>query len=160
MSEIGAIFETLPNQDFFEGLEKNCEDDVFFEVLIMNLKNNALAQPKKIYDAKNRGKTILSKKLLDLKIDYETNKTEILELEQKLALAIEKEIREELQNMQIFDRLTSEKMTPYFLNLAKQGTKTESTLLIRSDTGVEFADPDQNHAYISDFYRRLYKKPK
>jgi hypothetical protein len=25
---------------------------------------------------------------------------------------------------------------------------------------VEFADLDQNHAYISDFYRRLYKKPK
>jgi hypothetical protein len=50
--------------------------------------------------------------------------------------------------MQFFDRLTSEKMTPYFLNLAKKGTKTESTLLIRSDTGVEFADPEHNHAYI------------
>jgi hypothetical protein len=47
----------------------------------MHLKNNALAQQKKIYDVKNRSKTILSRKLLDLKTYYEKNKIEILELE-------------------------------------------------------------------------------
>jgi hypothetical protein len=39
--------EALPEIQFFENLEKNCEGDYFFEVLIMNLKNNALAQQKK-----------------------------------------------------------------------------------------------------------------
>jgi hypothetical protein len=61
--------------------------------------------------------------------------------------------------MDVFDRLTSEKMTPYFLNLAKKGQKTESTRVIRSDTGIEFTDPKENHSHITGFYRNLYKKP-
>jgi hypothetical protein len=87
------------------------------------------------------------------------NRLEILELERKLAMINEKEIREELDNMQVFDRLTSEKMTPYFLNLAKKGQKAESTSSIRSDLGEEFADPGANRAFISNFYQNLYKKP-
>jgi hypothetical protein len=159
LMEIEEIFETLPDHEFFEGLEKNCEKDHFFEVLVMNLKNNALAQQKKIYDAKNRSKMILSNKLRELKKDFIRNKYEILELEQKMVALNEKEIREELENMYIFDRLTNEKMTPYFLNLAKKGQKTDSTLTIRSDNGEEFTDPKSNHTYISDTYKKLYKKP-
>jgi hypothetical protein len=159
IQEIEALIETLPGPAFFENIEKNCDGDIFFEVLIMHLKNNALAQQKKIYDAQNRRRVLLSKRLLGLKSDYVGNKYEILELEQRLADLNEQEVREELQNMQIFDRLTSEKMTPYFLNLAKSGKKGDSTLIIRSNTGENFVDPCANHDYITGTFEDLYKKP-
>jgi Reverse transcriptase (RNA-dependent DNA polymerase) len=61
--------------------------------------------------------------------------------------------------MHIFDRLTSEKMTPYFLKLAKVSKKTESTSSIKKHCGSDFETLNDNREFISNFYEDLYKKP-
>jgi Reverse transcriptase (RNA-dependent DNA polymerase) len=159
IQECKDSFELLPDLTFFEAIEKTCTDAVFFETLIMNLKNSVLTDQKKIFDAKNHKKKVLSKRLSELKTNYRINANEIQNLEHELANVCEAEIREEVLNLQVFDRLTSEKMTPHFLNLAKASNCSDSTSIIKDGTGTEFTNSDDNRNYIKCFYENLYRKP-
>jgi hypothetical protein len=47
LDEILAILETLPDPEFFFNLPLECEDDFFFEGLIMAIKTNTLSLQKK-----------------------------------------------------------------------------------------------------------------
>jgi hypothetical protein len=53
LAEASAILETLPDPEFFFNLPLSCEDDFFFEGLIMEVKNNTLSLQKKISKCKN-----------------------------------------------------------------------------------------------------------
>jgi hypothetical protein len=39
---INVELQELPDVDFFENLRKTCEDDIFFEVLLSEMRNRAL----------------------------------------------------------------------------------------------------------------------
>jgi len=52
--EITAIFNEIPDQEFFENLILQCENDIFFETLSMCLKNETLAFQSKFYAEKNK----------------------------------------------------------------------------------------------------------
>jgi hypothetical protein len=157
LSEVEDMLETFPDPEFFEQITKSCEDDIFFEILTMTVKNGVLAEQKSIFDKKNASKSKLRLRLLELKKDYVTNSTEIFRLESKLYSLVESEIREEVANMNIFDRLTSEKMTPHFLNLAKGGKKTESTAELKKPGGSNFENITENRNFVTEFYENLYK---
>jgi Reverse transcriptase (RNA-dependent DNA polymerase) len=159
LSEALVLLETFPDPEFFDIIPKECDDQIFFGVLIMAIKNGVLAEQKKIFDKKNEKKERLRKRLLDLKLNFVNNNSEIFRLEKELENLVESEIRDEVSSMNIFDRLTSEKMTPYFLKLAKGCNKSECTSSIKKPCGSDFENISKNRDYISDFYENLYKKP-
>jgi Reverse transcriptase (RNA-dependent DNA polymerase) len=95
----------------------------------------------------------------DLKKNVVANFGEISRIETELASQLEEGLKGELENMKIFDRLNNERITPYFLNLAKTISSNDSLTLIKENTGTAFREPSAQEEYITGFYRDLYKKP-
>jgi hypothetical protein len=56
---------------------------------------------------------------------------EIFRLEKELTDFVDNELKLEVENMQIFDRLNGEKISPYFLGLAKASQAPESLECIK-----------------------------
>jgi Reverse transcriptase (RNA-dependent DNA polymerase) len=158
-TEVETDLELLPDLEFFQGLPKSCDDDIFFEALITKVKTCVLGAQQKIYNVINAKKVRLTKRLNQLKTDYLSNKNEIFRVEQELANHLEKLLRDEVENMGIFTRLNNEKITPYFVNLAKQISGSDSTDIIADGTGTTFENKEANEKYITDFYSDLYKNP-
>jgi hypothetical protein len=100
----------------------------------------------------------LSEKINKLKLDYNINIDEIIECENELSKKIEDEARAELENNDNFEYLNHEKITPYFVKLAK-GSKSEAEMddICDSD-GNAFNTVADRRKYIRDFYANLYKK--
>jgi hypothetical protein len=48
--------ERLPDLEFFENLALDCDDDVFFEIFVIILKNTSLSFQSNFYRTKNRQK--------------------------------------------------------------------------------------------------------
>jgi hypothetical protein len=53
IGEALAILETMPDLEFFDELPLTCEDDFFFEGLVMALKTNVLSLQQDIHNIKN-----------------------------------------------------------------------------------------------------------
>jgi hypothetical protein len=118
--EIEGLFETLPRLDYFESLVLGCDDKSFFETLLMTIKNTALSSQHSFYKTKAISKDTLKKKLSKLKQQYVENQDEIFALEGRLSMIVESELREEVSLIRNFEKLNDEKITPYFMALAKQ----------------------------------------
>jgi exonuclease III len=154
------IYESLPDMEFFESLPLSCAPDLFFEAMIMSLKNELLAKQAKIYKLKRLRKEKLRLELSELKRDYLNNANTIFELEWQLDNLIETELKEELSKYEKFHRLNDEKITPYFVNLAKQDSNGKKNVnVICDNTGTEFSSDPERDEFIGNFYRDLYKKP-
>ncbi len=69
----------------------------------------------------------LLEKINNLKLDYNANIDEIIERENELSKKIEEEARAELENNDNFEYLNHEKITSYFVKLAK-GSKSEAEM--------------------------------
>jgi Reverse transcriptase (RNA-dependent DNA polymerase) len=71
----------------------------------------------------------------------------------------ETELRNELKKYADFDILNEEKITPFFVKMAK-GAKAESDLnVIKNIDGTEFQSDKDRENFIYEYYRNLYKKP-
>jgi exonuclease III len=157
MAEISDSIETLPDLPFFENLPKSCDSDIFFEALVMHVKTHVLAEQQRIFNTINAKKLRLTKRLLELRKNTRLHSDEIFAVEHELASHTEKGLRDELENMALFERLNNERITPYFLKLAKQVTSSDSTNIIKDPDDPEPAV--SNEDYITGFYENLYKNP-
>jgi hypothetical protein len=68
----------------------------------------------------------MTEQIQNLKQRYEENSDRIFELEQRLSTLVELELKDELALVKNFERLNDEKITPYFLKLAKTPEITET----------------------------------
>ena len=68
-------------------------------------------------------------------------------------------MKEELEQMENFDRLNEEKITPHFLNMAKKSTEAENLDCIMDENGHNFDTSAASAEYITSFFQDLYKKP-
>jgi hypothetical protein len=159
LAEISDILETLPDLEHFETLEKNCHDDFFLEALISTLKINILNEQHSIYKGKNFRVNLLRKRLVQLKDNYNANSLEIFRLETELTNFIESELKSEVESMKIFDRLNNEKITPYFLGLARASQAPDDLECIKQDSGQAYPTPESREEDITKFYTRLYTNP-
>jgi hypothetical protein len=110
-----ANFETLPELNWAENLEKECEDVIFFEILVNNIKNMVPKLQNNIYKVKNKRKKNLTFELKELKTNYVANQAEIFRKEKELSILIESELKAELALIKGFERMNNEKITPHFL---------------------------------------------
>ncbi len=160
---IGSIHELL---DSFPieivqrgGFREELTDDIFLETLINNIRNECISY--QIFLAK----TILAStkhitdKLKVLKTSYVANEAEINSLEKKLDEIVDNQLRNRLEAPQNFEILQNEKITPFFLNLAK-GNKAEASLTdLLDDDGNPFRTDTELKEHIRKFYQNIYKKP-
>jgi hypothetical protein len=78
----------------------------------------------------------------------------IVELETSLNSLVDGELRHELNKYSGFEVLNSEKITPFFLSLAK-GSQVEAKMDdIRDAAGVEFNSTGERKQYIREPYCR------
>ncbi len=73
-NRVQNIFLEIPGIEFFENLNLTADADVFFETLVITLKNEALSFQSNFYKNKNATKKNLREQIKDLKLDYNTNK--------------------------------------------------------------------------------------
>jgi hypothetical protein len=96
--EIETFFDQLPRLDYFESLNLTCDDKVFFETLVMNIKNISLSSQHSFDKIKNITKMQLNRRIKNLKENYIENQMEIFELEERLSNIVDNDLRNELKN--------------------------------------------------------------
>jgi hypothetical protein len=158
LGNIHELLDTFPihqvqNGGFKEGLK----DDIFLETLVNNIRNECVSYQiflsKTILDSTNKITSLLK----ELKKNYVENEGEIISLEKKLDEIIDNKLRNQLEATSNFEILQNEKITPFFLNLAK-GTKAEASLSdLLDDDGIPFRSDDELKEYIRKFYQKIYK---
>jgi hypothetical protein len=123
------------------------------------LKNEALSFQSNFYKNKNATKKNLRDQIKDLKLDYNTNKNLIFDLESRLTTIIDLELKDELSTVKNFERLNDEKITPYFLRLAKAPENNVSLETLKDENNEVYKSDKEREDSIYKFYRDLYKKP-
>jgi hypothetical protein len=156
---IRAFVDGFPLQDLQRGdLREDVSDDFFLEGLINNIRNETISHQIFISNSLKKSRLELTEKIKQLKLNYNENIDEIIEREIELSKKIEDEARTELENNENFEYLNHEKITPYFVKLAK-GSKSEAEMddICDSD-GNPFNSATDRKKFIVDFYANLYKK--
>jgi Reverse transcriptase (RNA-dependent DNA polymerase) len=154
------ISETIPELEFFENLPVTVLPDIFFEGLILSVKNEVLSKQSAIFKIKKFKKKVLRENIWRLKHEFEQNFDEIKRQETILNNLVDEDLKLELENYQIYERVNQEKITPYFMNLIRNDSKQNSKLsVICDDDGNNFNTGSEREDYITDFYAKLYKKP-
>ena len=82
-----------------------------------------------------------------------------LELEGLLNKQVDLELRAEIENLRNFEYLNDEKITPYFVSLAKSNNAVASTDSICDDNGIPFQSATERNNYVRNFYANLYRIP-
>jgi hypothetical protein len=158
-NEAEAIFETLPELNYFENLPLSCSDEFFFEGLVATVRTALMTAQADIHRERNILTKNMIAELSNLKQNYNTNLLRITDIERALAEQNETKLRDELENYKIFDRLNSEKLTPYFMKLARSQNKAECLSKVRGDRG-EVLDEEGLEKHVTGFYADLYTKPR
>jgi hypothetical protein len=153
-----AIFEQLPQLHFFETLPLTSSDDFFFEGMVSAVRTSLLSVQASIHLEKNKALKELSIELSSLKNNYDNNSLQIKNLEQALTDLNESYLRDELDNYKIFDKLNNERLTPFFMKLAKVQNTSPDLSKIKGDTGEDLTENELGKK-ITDFYADLYSKP-
>jgi hypothetical protein len=124
----------------------------------MALKNSSLAHQHNFFKIKNGKKNFLDNKIVLLKKDFDANLGEILRTERELNKITNDAMRREILKMRNFEQLNSEKITSYFLSLAKKPNNSESLVDICKDDGSPFDNVKDLDSYIRYYFAATYKK--
>lgn len=126
----------------------------------MSIKNEALSQQANFFKLRGLKKKMLKTRLGELKGNYSENLERINDLERELSNLAESEIRDEISVIKKFEQLNNEKMTPYFLKLAKESLKSPELDVIRDQNGETFSGQQERENHITNFYKELYSEPR
>jgi exonuclease III len=156
INRIAVLKQSLDIRNL-ENLELTCSIEIFFETLMINVKNNVISHQAFMRKLKIKKMDELNGNLKTLKKDYLNHEQEILTTEKLLNNLVDADLRSELEKFRHFDILNAEKMTPRFLTLSKVTKKTESLAVICREDGSEFETEKDRYCFIRDFYRQIYK---
>jgi exonuclease III len=158
LNEIEGIRDFFLDRDIFNTVTM-VEPDTFMELLLITVRNEILNFQCFLKREGLKIKSETAKKLSDLKKDYEINFAKICQLESKLQIINEAEIRSKIENFSNFEILNREKMTPYFLNVFRGPKKVGSLEEVCSDEGVPFDTDEKRHEHIVQFFEKVYAIP-
>jgi hypothetical protein len=155
--DVLAKLEDMTPLDTLEQSVKNCSESNFF-IALTNEVRQAGSRTQKFLGKLDRIEDLtLGKQLEMLKTEYNTNATQIAEIENRLKIKRDIKLREKIKDCKIFECLNAEKATPLLLNLAKKTGSGDSLNNIRDNNGSNFANETDRNGHISDFYRSLYQ---
>ncbi len=136
----------------------NIGNDLFMEGLMKNVRNYVVShQSFMLKTAKSKRKRLLER-IRILQSDPVLNFDELNELELFLNNAVGSELRHDLERLSGFEAVNSEKITPYFLGLAKSSKSEAKMSDIKTVDGNPFNSCDEMKNYVRSYYATLYKK--
>jgi exonuclease III len=141
-----------------ENAEINCDPDVFMEVLVNNVRNDTCSYQSYFMNEKKKKFQEGIASLRNLKSNYVRNLDRIRDLEKKLNDAVDMELRADLERFYLFEHIESEKVSPKFLQLAKNSAPVDTMSGIKDDTGKDFQSPEEMKQYVTDYYSKIYKE--
>ncbi len=133
------------------------DDDLFMEILINNIRNAVISHQSFIAKKSFETESKASKKLMLLKKSFIVNQDEICELESFLNNRKDLEMKARLEKHSQFDILNNEKITPYFLQLAKSSFNDAQLSDIRDDNNIVFGTVEDQRSYIRSYFENIYK---
>jgi exonuclease III len=151
----------LANNDLMSVSEfpTNIDKDVFFEMILNNLRNDLLSYQSFIFRYCKAGKASLCQELDQLRLDPVLNFHSIQEKELLLRRISEREISAALQNHPVFEFVNAEKMSPLFLKLAKGKNASDSLSVITNNDLSPFQDKREREEFIVKSFEEIYKVP-
>ena len=63
------------------------------------------------------------------------------------------------ETLRNFERLNNEKITPYFLKMARSSKIDVSLDDLKNEQGNNFESEDNMHEHVTSYYENIYKKP-
>jgi exonuclease III len=159
--ELRATLEDLPSVELLDTLDLDPAPDIFLETLILCVKNYALLEQRRSIRLKNLKKSILISEVKALKknnIPAQTDFDAIRRAELNLTNHVESELKAELQNYRKFETLNAERITPHFMSLVKNSTKSDCPTKICDDNGTPFEGVENLKNYVGTYFKNIYKK--
>jgi hypothetical protein len=150
--------DLLPSIEELQSCELSCSRDTFLEILIMAIKGSSLSHQHNFFKIKNARRKAIENKIKELKINFSQNMQEILRVERELNQIANDDMREEVMRMKNFEQLNNEKITPYFLSLAKKPQCSDTLLDICQDNGTPFESSSDRDTYIRNYFASTYKQ--
>jgi len=131
--------------------------DLFLEVLVNNIRNDLVSFQS--YLCKKQKKVILDL-LTELNLRKEEgNFNEVFRVEKSLTDIVDKKAKIEFEKLKNFEVLHMEKITPYFLKLAKSSKPEGQLWDIRDLTKTPFASKSDQENFIVNYYADVFKIP-
>jgi hypothetical protein len=134
------------------------DPDVFFETMLGMIKNDLMSYQVHARLVANKTVTDLRNRINSLKEIAGPDLNTLFTLEKSLDVLEDTIMRSEVSKHSLFDILNNEKITPHFVNMSKIGKNIDSLAVIKDDNGNDFFNDACRHRYITNYYRRLYKK--
>jgi hypothetical protein len=154
-----AAWNRVAALPYLESFERQVSADVYFELLIENVRINLLNLQKHIKSVESAKRNEWIRELVLLKrTGYEAHFDRIVELEKMLNDASEKLISDRLDSYIKSDVLNAEKMTPRFLKIAEKSVESNLASICNND-GNPFQNSAERGEHITNFYCDLYKNP-
>ena len=139
--------------------EIDISPDLFLEYLVNCIRNEVTSYQTCVFKSMKAVTAKLSKEIATLKIDYLTNKALIIEKETQLNSLLDRKMKAEIAKQRLFENLNAEKITPYYIKLAKNTAGETPLSSILDADGLQFTDDKMRTTFITDYYAQLYRKP-
>jgi hypothetical protein len=141
-----------------ENFRLSIQDDIFMEMLINGIKNAVISHQSHISKIISQSREKLTKKIKSLKLDVKKIFDELSRLEIELRNINELEINSELEKNPNFNTLNSERITPFFIKMAKGSRQERSQTEIQDSNGRNFANTQEQKQYIFNHFADSFKK--
>jgi hypothetical protein len=151
LASVREYLEFYPFQRVRDGA-LNIGDDLFMEVLLNAIRNETISYQQFVQKNCNKQKTLLINRIKELKRTDPAGSDQVLEAEAVLNKQLDIEMRTEIENLSSFEYLNDEKITPYFVSLAKCNTATATTDSICDADGSPFPSPELRNQFVRNFY--------
>jgi hypothetical protein len=145
---VRMLLDDMAPISVLEICEKRCSHTNFFDIFVKEIRTHAskcqriLARNKKIkIDS-------LTGKLTALKLDYGRNSGDIFELENKLRIIADCDLREKAKDIKILECLQAEKATPLLVDLAKRPSSRDGLENIRDDNRWMFESAETRRGIL------------
>jgi hypothetical protein len=159
VAALPAAWNRVAALPYLESFERQVSPDVYFELLIENVRVDLLNLQKHIKTVESAKRNEWIRELVLLKrTGYEVHLDRIVELEKMLNDASEKLISDRLDSYIKSDVLNSEKMTPRFLKIAEKNVESNLASICKND-GSPFQNSTERGEHIANFHCDLYKNP-
>jgi hypothetical protein len=158
MADIRAIIFEL-DEIGLQDLETTMDADIFMEYLLNNIRNEVISYQAFISKTINKSTLSLISRLKDMKANFPANFETISELELKLREINDIKLSATLEKNANFSTLNSERITPFFLKMAKGSQNSASLNDICDYNGDPFANLMEQKNFIRNHFAASYKKP-
>jgi hypothetical protein len=158
-SELKEMIENFPDPEHLSSIDLTCNDDLFLEVLMSNIRNAIISFQTWVRKVENAKVNHLIKNINSLKVDLDSNANEIFELEKELTDVSEKRLSEKIKQIKLYECLHDEKPSPLFLTLVKNrnGAKLK---VVKDKDGNEYESEFKRMEGICKFYEELFEEEK